>query len=332
MLGQVRTSPCKPEKGSNFPKQQVAVTSYVIVDTTATVTASNYHLPLALPHSTFNHLQIPAFSHIGSVPLPSQQALASMTTFAAQPSPSYDPSSTSSESSHLKYLRKCLALAEKSPPRPTNFRVGALLVLRHDTPDATTNDKLLSTGYTLELPGNTHAEQSCLRNYAAAHNVFEEQVADAFPPENEREGRKIILYVTMEPCGVRLSGNTPCVQRIIQTRQNNNNNIQKNNNGGNGIDKVYFGVKEPGTFVGESQGCKMLTAAGIQWEFVPGLENEILAVATAGHEQQQKRQEVDERDKNIDDISQEEREKQPRNPKKRMMDTELYYYTTVFTQ
>ncbi|EED22395.1 DRAP deaminase, putative [Talaromyces stipitatus ATCC 10500] len=226
---------------------------------------------------------------------------------------------TSSESSHLKYLRECLKLASKSPPRPTNFRVGAILILRPDTPDDTSSDdKILSTGYTMELPGNTHAEQCCLSNYAATHGVYEEQVADAFPSQGERKGRKILLYVTMEPCGIRLSGNTPCVHRIIQTRKRNDDS---NNN--NGIDKVYFGVKEPGTFVGESQGCKMLTEAGIEWEFVGGLENEILAVATAGHDKGNQKQEAEERGSNIEAISQEERERQaqlPKNPKKRMMD------------
>lgn len=241
-----------------------------------------------------------------------------MTTFAATPSQSLDPSSPSSlpESTHLKYLRKCLTLAENSPARPTNFRVGSLLVLRDDTPNSTGDDKLLSTGYTLELPGNTHAEQCCLLNYAGTHKVSEEQVADAFPAKN---GKQILLYVTMEPCGVRLSGNTPCVQRIIQTRLNSSN-------GDNGIDKVYFGVKEPGTFVGESQGCKMLTEAGVKWEFVPGLENEILAVATAGHGQANKKQEADERGRNVDEVSKEERERQehmPRNPKKRMMEMDV---------
>jgi pyrimidine deaminase RibD-like protein len=239
-----------------------------------------------------------------------------MTTFAAA-----EPALSPSESSHLQYLRQCLILAEQSPPRPTNFRVGALLVLRHDTVEPTADDKVLSTGYTMELPGNTHAEQCCLQNYAAAHNVFEEQVADAFPPEAERNGRKLLLYVTMEPCGVRLSGNTPCVQRIIQTRDDSSSG-----KGRGGVDKVYFGVKEPGTFVGESQGCKMLSKAGVQWEFVPGLENDILAVATAGHKQQNKQQEADERGTNIEAISQEERERQeklPRNPKKRMMDTSM---------
>lgn len=237
-----------------------------------------------------------------------------MTTFAASP-----PVST--ESSHLQYLRECLKLARKSPPRPTNFRVGALLVLREDTPaDTFSSDKVLSTGYTLELPGNTHAEQCCLANYAAAHGVYEEQVADAFPSAAERNGRKIILYVTMEPCAVRLSGNTPCVERIIRTRIASNNSSggssssSSNNSHNQGIDKVYFGVKEPGTFVGESQGCKRLTEAGIEWDVVSGLEDEILAVATAGHNQEP----------GSTSLSQEElqeRENMPRNPKKRVMDT-----------
>lgn len=229
-----------------------------------------------------------------------------MTTFATSPNPSFDPASPSGESTHLKYLRQCLSLAQNSPPRPTNFRVGALLVLRHDTPEPTSDDKLLSTGYTLELPGNTHAEQCCLRNYAAAHKVYEEQVADAFPSETERNGRKIVMYVTMEPCGERLSGNTPCVQRIIQARQ-----------AAAGIEKVYFGVKEPSTFVGESQGCKMLTEAGVQWEYVPGLEEEILAVATAGHAEEAGQEQTP----TITPEEKERLEKMPRNPKKRMMDT-----------
>jgi len=50
-------------------------------------------------------------------------------------------------------MRFALELAEKSPPKPTNYRVGAVVV------DAFNN--ILATGYTLELPGNTHAEQCC---------------------------------------------------------------------------------------------------------------------------------------------------------------------------
>ncbi|KAJ9242119.1 hypothetical protein DTO027B5_4046 [Paecilomyces variotii] len=232
----------------------------------------------------------------------------------SQPTANPAPASSSSSPSHLAYLRRCLSLAEKSPPRPTNFRVGAILVQRPaNEPDTTVNDRILSTGYTLELAGNTHAEQCCLSNYAAVHSVPDERVYEVLPEEPDK---KLIMYVTMEPCGRRLSGNLPCVERIIQTRQG----------GHKGIDKVYFGVKEPGIFVGESEGCKKLTEAGITWQHIEGMEKEILAVATAGHEK--KDEEMREAtgntvtETNVDDISPEERQRQeqmPRNPKKRMM-------------
>ncbi|KAI9934998.1 hypothetical protein ASPWEDRAFT_44561 [Aspergillus wentii DTO 134E9] len=218
-----------------------------------------------------------------------------------------------STSPHHRYLQECLSLAEKSPPRPTNFRVGAILLSRRDDDPAWTYDRILSTGYTMELAGNTHAEQCCLSNYASVHSVADENVATVLPSE---PGRKLIMYVTMEPCGQRLSGNAPCAKRLAGTCEG----------GRSGISKVYFGVKEPGTFVKESEGCRMLTEAGIEWEHVGGLEREILTVAVAGHEN--KEEEIKaalDSGTNIDDISPEERQRQdqlPRNPKKRMMEGE----------
>ena len=166
----------------------------------------------------------------------------------------------------------------------------------------------------MELEGNTHAEQCCFSKYAAEHSVPDERVAEVLPDE---PGRKLVMYVTMEPCGMRLSGNLPCVKRIVATREN----------GRRGIQKVYFGVKEPGTFVGESIGCKLLTEAGIEWQLVSGFEKQILTVAFAGHENkdQEIREALGEAETNIDDISDDERTRQaklPRNPKKRMMEAE----------
>ena len=218
-------------------------------------------------------------------------------------------------SPHYTYLRKCLTLAEKSPPRPTNFRIGAILLSRRDNDPEMSDDRILSTGYTMELAGNTHAEQCCFSNYASVHSVPDDRIAEILPSE---PGRKLVLYVTMEPCGKRLSGNMPCVQRITRTKEG----------GREGIHKVYFGVKEPGTFVGQSEGCKMLTEAGIEWEVLPGLEREILMVAAAGHENrdQEVRDALGEPEEtNITDISPEERKRQeqiPRNPKKRVMQGE----------
>ncbi|KAJ5225986.1 hypothetical protein N7468_007211 [Penicillium chermesinum] len=155
-------------------------------------------------------------------------------------------------------------------PRPTNFRVGAILLSRSDSDPTFAEDTILSTGYTMELAGNTHAEQCCLANFASVHGVADEDVGSALPATPRHS---LVMYVTMEPCGKRLSGNTPCAARLAATR-----------NAGRGIQKVYFGVKEPGTFVGESVGCAMLSEAGIEWEYVSGFEKEILEVAFAGHE------------------------------------------------
>ncbi|KAA6407462.1 MAG: hypothetical protein FRX48_08705 [Lasallia pustulata] len=127
-------------------------------------------------------------------------------------------------------MRLAISLAHKSVPLPSNFRVGAVLV------DQELNE-IIATGYTLELPGNTHAEQCCLLKLAAAHNVSEETVGKKLPD-------KAVIYTTMEPCGKRVSGNMSCVERILQTR--------KAGTGAGGVQTVYVGVTEPEKFVGEN--------------------------------------------------------------------------------
>ncbi|KAJ9630419.1 hypothetical protein H2203_000939 [Taxawa tesnikishii (nom. ined.)] len=77
----------------------------------------------------------------------------------------------------------------------------------------------------------------------------------------------------MEPCNLRLSGNLPCVERVLRTQ----------NRGKGGIGKVYIGVKEPEKFVGENEGRRRLEEAGVEVVHVAGMEEEILKVATAGH-------------------------------------------------
>ncbi|MCJ1416581.1 hypothetical protein MMC32_002919 [Xylographa parallela] len=161
------------------------------------------------------------------------------------------------------YMRLAIKLAKQSPPKPTNFCVGAILV------DEAPN-KVLSTGYTLELPGNTHAEQCCLQKFATQHGKSEDDIVDLLP-------RGTVIYTTMEPCGKRLSGNLPCIDRILNTRKGVHG----------GIETVYHGVSEPETFVGQNTGRARLEAAGIKCVHVSGFEQEILEVATAGHPQKE---------------------------------------------
>jgi pyrimidine deaminase RibD-like protein len=200
-----------------------------------------------------------------------------------------------SKSEHLFYLQQALDLARKSPPNPRNFCVGALLVSYplNNTPE------VLSTGYTLELPGNTHAEQCALSKLASSYSISESGLKSILAPE-----MNVILYTTLEPCSRRLSGNTPCIQRIIATRDSGSGGM-------GGIRKVIFGVKEPGTFVRDSESCRMMTEANMDWEYVDGLQDEILTVSRSGHAKQAR---------NLDAISEIERWRQeaiPENPKKR---------------
>lgn len=171
------------------------------------------------------------------------------------------PAQQPDPTNHLQYMLLALDQAQESPPTPTNYRVGALLV------DASTGT-ILSRGYTLEHPGNTHAEQCCLLKYAEACGVSEERVGEVLPEDT-------VLYTTMEPCNLRLSGNMPCVERILRT---------VGTGGERRIRKVYLGVKEPENLVRENEGRKRLEDEGVECVHVTGLEERILRVATAGHE------------------------------------------------
>lgn len=159
---------------------------------------------------------------------------------------------------HQAYMRYALSLAKKAPPKPTNFCVGAVLVEE-------TANRILSTGYTMELPGNTHAEQCCLAKLGQGIKSHSEAP------------QKLVLYTTMEPCNKRASGSTPCTEKILKTQEGVSGEIKT----------VYVGSQEPEKFVGENTGRARLEAARIKYMHVAGFEKEILAVATSGHQQQQ---------------------------------------------
>ena len=122
-----------------------------------------------------------------------------------------------------------LEQARLSPPAPTKFCVGAVLV------NADKNE-ILSAGYSMELPGNrpgdpgnTHAEHCWLIKIAEKYNVSEERLGEVLPGNT-------VLYTTMKPCNERLSGNRICVERILKFS--------------GAIKVVYVGIKELETFIG----------------------------------------------------------------------------------
>ncbi|ERF72772.1 hypothetical protein EPUS_09402 [Endocarpon pusillum Z07020] len=136
---------------------------------------------------------------------------------------------------HKRYMEYAIEQARLSPPEPTKFCVGAILI------DADKNE-ILATGYSKELPEHTptdpestHAEQCCFIKVAQKHNLPEDRIGQVLP-------KNAVLYTTMEPCNKRLSGNRTCVERIFRL------------NGA--IKLVYVGIKEPEKFIGENVGRK----------------------------------------------------------------------------
>jgi len=175
------------------------------------------------------------------------------------------PHPTIAAGDHKGYMEYALDQARLSPPAPTKFCVGAVLV------DADKNE-ILATGYSLELPGdnpadpgNTHAEQCCFIKVAQRHHLPEERIGEVLP-------KNTVLYTTMEPCNKRLSGNRTCVDRILRL------------NGA--IKVVYVGIKEPEIFIGKNAGRKRLEDGGVVVTYVDGMQDRILEVSTAGHEKQ----------------------------------------------
>ncbi|BGP14009.1 hypothetical protein JCM10213_005594 [Rhodosporidiobolus nylandii] len=174
---------------------------------------------------------------------------------------------TTSDAEHVKYMRQALEEARKSIYLPSAFCVGCVLVSSPNHP--TYPSTVLSTGFSRELPGNTHAEQCALDKILSPSST--DQGPFASPGLSGDERAQLLdgasCYTTMEPCSERLSGNVPCAQRILDT----------------GIKRVFIGVEEPKDFV-ECEGTRLLKERGIEVLVVvdsedPGLGETCLKVA-----------------------------------------------------
>ena len=151
------------------------------------------------------------------------------------------------------FLRQALDEAKKCIPTPTAYCVGCVIV------DPATRT-ILATGYSRELPGNTHAEENALN-----------KLFSKYPNSPKFSNLEDLdMYATMEPCSERLSGNKPCTERILEA--------------GKLIRRVILGIREPDTFV-KCIGVEKLEENGIVVvrNEDDGLERECLQVAKRGH-------------------------------------------------
>ncbi|EMG46328.1 RIB2 Bifunctional protein RIB2 [Candida maltosa Xu316] len=150
--------------------------------------------------------------------------------------------------SSRKFMELAIKEAEKCGETQTQFNVGCVLV---------NNGEVISTGHSRELPGNTHAEQCALEKY------FEKNGGVREVPEGTE------IFTTMEPCSLRLSGNLPCVDRILQTKN---------------IRTCFVGVLEPDIFVKNNSSYQKLLDHNVEYIHIPGYEETCLEIAKRGHE------------------------------------------------
>ncbi|KAK6541284.1 hypothetical protein TWF694_008642 [Orbilia ellipsospora] len=153
---------------------------------------------------------------------------------------------------HDYFMEQALEEAKKCTPSQTAFSVGAVLVNSSTDPHI-----VLTTGFSREREGNTHAEEVCFLK------LQEQQDLLPLPQETT-----LSLYTTMEPCSKRLSGKKPCLNHIIDFGQ---------------ISTVYIGTREPSTFVAENTAIDQLQKHGIGCKFIDGAQPICLNVATRGH-------------------------------------------------
>lgn len=165
-------------------------------------------------------------------------------------------------------MRTALAEAAKCEPTPTAFCVGCVLVTHWPT----LNDQppiMLATGYSRELPGNTHAEANALTK---ANRLSTDEFANLFSihdhtPSLDEILRHTDVYTTLEPCSVRTSGLAPCADALIVAK----------------VHRCFVGVGEPDDFV-KCEGAPKLKDAGIEVVWLKGLEEECLKAARRGHD------------------------------------------------
>lgn len=199
---------------------------------------------------------------------------------------------------HYDMMKIALGEADKSPPTDTAFCVGCVICPTSDGSSSSTSE-ILATGFSRELPGNTHAEQCALDKIASE---FKPQPS----PSKSVPVLELDLYTTMEPCSERLSGNLPCVQRILKFNEQVDvfslprqliQHALPNVKAGSGetmqvrlkIRRVFQGVAEPDDFV-NCQSQNILRDSDIKVFTVRGnddpngqLEKDCLRIARKGH-------------------------------------------------
>ncbi|KAJ3084004.1 hypothetical protein HDU99_004219 [Rhizoclosmatium hyalinum] len=137
-------------------------------------------------------------------------------------------------------MKLALEQAHLSPPIQEAYCVGAILAA---VDKSTGKAKAVTRGYSREIPGNTHAEECCFMKLSE-----EEKALLLGNPDIE-----FVMYTTMEPCGLRLSGKLPCANLILNAGY---------------VKRVVVAIREPPNFVAQCTGAQLLQENGIDVVFL----------------------------------------------------------------
>ncbi|WP_326552632.1 dCMP deaminase [Micromonospora sp. NBC_01813] len=141
------------------------------------------------------------------------------------------------------WLHQAIDLSRRCPPTDVGYAVGAIVV-------AADGSSPLATGYSRDDGSRVHAEESALRKlgWPCGHPAGPELATTT-------------MYSSLEPCSVRLSSSTTCVQIILAA----------------GIRRVVFALLEPPLFV-DCQGAELLRDAGVDVVHLPELGELVIDV------------------------------------------------------
>lgn len=171
----------------------------------------------------------------------------------------------SDSSEHLAFMKLALDEANKCIPTPTAFCVGCVIVVPVFSATGVEERVVISTGYSRELEGNTHAEANAL---AKAQDLTPAELGKIFPegiPSGGGVGcllEEADVYTTLEPCSIRTSGLPACADALVGAK----------------VRRCYIGVAEPDDFV-ICEGADKLKRSGVEVVWLKGLEQECLDTA-----------------------------------------------------
>ncbi|KAG9323575.1 hypothetical protein KVV02_004825 [Mortierella alpina] len=219
---------------------------------------------------------------------------------------------------HIHFMKLAIEQANLSVPVPSGYCVGAVLVQEtHPDPDSDLPQvdrfRVVATGYSRELPGNTHAEECCLIKLAAAAEEEAEKELDAGlvaddddddddAVDGEEGGKKPTGMAGIRRLSVqnqnqhhqhphaaisalrRRRSSVKLRQEWIMYSTMEPCSTRLSGNRAcadllieSGVRRVYVGVREPDHFVKTVVGVEKMVERGMEVVHIPGFEDLCLA-------------------------------------------------------